>query len=157
MKHFTSFLLMFITYIIAAQEAQDYGGLRGAIIEGFSQEPIQHAYLSLQLNGALVAQTRADANGVYLFIDVEVGSYDLIISKLGLSPLKITNVFIVANEIAELNPVFEARGFDQDTVVFTSSEFRQKGFKSKHLHRSKKQATKRQRRAAKKLERQLIP
>lgn len=133
--------------------AQNQGGLRGVIMEGFSHEPIQHAYLSLQLDGALVAQTRADVNGVYLFINIEAGNYDLIISKLGLSPLKITNVFITPNELSELNPTFEARGFDQDTVVFTYSELQQSSHRPPVY---KKCGSKKQWRAARKLEKQIF-
>jgi hypothetical protein len=131
--------------------AQDHGGLKGVIMEDFSHEPIQYAYLSLQLKGALVAQTRADVNGTYLFIHVEVGTYDLIISKLGLSPLKITNVFIAPNELSELSPSFEARGFDQDTIVLSYSELQQKALSS-NTQISKKCSSKKQFRAARKLE-----
>ncbi|MBL4648905.1 MAG: carboxypeptidase regulatory-like domain-containing protein [Aureispira sp.] len=152
MKYFTCFLFMLITHL---SFAQDYGGLRGTIIEEFSQEPIQYASLSLQLEGAFVAQTRADVHGAYLFIDIEAGNYDLIISKLGLSPLKITNVFITPNKISELNLTFEASGFDQDTIVFTYSELQQKSLKPNHQI-SKKHCTKRQLRAARKLEKQII-
>lgn len=150
MKHFTCFLFIFISHILVAQ---DLGGLKGVIMEDFTQEPIQYAYLSLQLEGALVAQTRADVDGAYLFMDVEAGYYDLIISKLGLSPLKITNVLITPNEISELNPTVEASGFDQDTIVFTYAELHQKSLSS-NSKISKKHCTKRQLRAARKLKKQ---
>jgi hypothetical protein len=152
MKHFTCFLFILITHIAVAQ---DLGSLKGAIMEGFSQEPIQYASLSLQLEGALVAQTRADVDGIYLFMDIEAGSYNLIISKLGLSPLKITNVLISPNEISELNLTVEASGFDQDTIVFTYSELQQKSLPS-NSKISKKHCTKRQLRATRKLEKQTI-
>lgn len=153
MKHFIYFLFMFISHILVAQ---DLGGLKGAIMEDFSQEPIQYASLSLQLEGALVAQSRADVDGVYLFMDVEAGSYDLIISKLGLSPLKITNVLITPKKISELNLTVEAGGFDQDTIVFTYAELQQKSLPS-NSKISKKYCTKRQLRAARKLEKQTTP
>lgn len=147
MKYFTCLFFMFIT---CTSWAQDYGSLKGVLIEDFSYEPIQYAYLSLKLDGALVTQTRADANGTYFFLNIEAGNYDLIISKLGLSPLKITDVLIVPNKITVLNPSFEARGFDQDTIVFTSSEFHQNPLRPKQKN-SKKHCTKRQGSAARKL------
>lgn len=152
MKYFIGLLFMLTSCILVAQ---DHGGLKGVIIEDFSQDPIQHAYLSLELEGALVAQTRADANGIYLFIQIEAGTYDLIISKLGLSPLKITNVFIAPNQLSELNPSFEARGFDQDTITFTCSELQQK-YLDINSQLSKKCGFRKQFRAARKLEKQVI-
>jgi|VirMetMinimDraft_7_1064189.scaffolds.fasta_scaffold51262_2 hypothetical protein len=135
--------------------AQNYGSLKGVLIEEFSHEPIQYADLSLQLDGALVAQTSADVHGRFLFIEIEVGNYNLVISKLGLSPLKITNVFISPNELLELNPIFEAGGFDQDTIVFTYTELHEKFLKQKPPI-SKTPCSKRQLRAARKLEKQVI-
>jgi len=151
MKYFISLLFILISYTLVAQD----GGLKGTILEDFSYEPIQYASLSLQLDGVLVAQTRADAKGSFLFMNIETGTYDLIISKSGLSPLKIINIFITNNKLSELNPTFEARGFDQDTVIFTYSDFHKKNLNS-NTHLYKKCSFKKQLRAAKKLEKQFI-
>lgn len=145
------FICLIFTLISCISFAQDQGGLRGTIMEDFSQEPIKHAYVSLQTNGALVAQTRADANGAFLFVNIDAGSYDLIISKFGLSPLKITDVFITPNELSELNPTFEAGGFDQDTIVLTYSELQQPHL-IPNAQTFKKCSYKKQWRAARKLE-----
>lgn len=124
-------------------------------MEDFTHDPIEFAYLSLQLDGALVAQTQADQYGSFRFMNIEAGSYDLVISKSGLSPLKVTNVFISPNELSELNPIFEARGFDQDTIVFTYKELQCNATKKRH-HVLKNYCSKRQLRAARKLEKQVI-
>ncbi len=123
-------------------------------MENYTQEPIQYASLYLQRNGSLVAQVRTDVNGGFLFINIEAGSYDLIVSKLGFSPLKITDVTIVPNKILRLTATVEAHGFDQDTIVFTYNEF-QKTTTSQTQQQIKKQCTKRQLRAAKRLERKI--
>jgi hypothetical protein len=152
MKYFTCLLFILIT---SSSFAQTHGGLKGVIIEDFSHEPIKYAFLSLKLDGALVAQTRSDVNGRFLFINVEAGNYNLVISKLGLSPLKITDIFINPNELSELNSAFEASGFDQDTIMFTYAELHQKSLLV-NPEISKKYCSKRQLRAARKLEKQVI-
>lgn len=119
MKQIIFILLIFCNLV----QGQNYGSLRGQLIEAYTQEPIKFAQLSLQINGALVAQTRANKEGGFMFPNIDGGNYDLVICKLGLSPLKIINVLIAPNEHIEFNPVFEAGGFDQDTVVFTYAEF----------------------------------
>lgn len=147
------FIFILLTYCTIAQ-GQDYGSLRGHLIEAFTKEPIRFAQLSLQLNGALVAQTRANGKGSFLFTNIDGGNYDLIICKMGLSPLKIVNVFIAPNEHIEFNPIFEADGFDQDTVTFNYADFQHK--KNQKHHSKIGCFRKRQKRAARRLDKQVM-
>lgn len=142
-------IFLFLIFCNLAQ-GQGYGSLKGQLIEAYTQEPIKFAQMSLQINGALVAQTRANKEGSFIFPYLDEGNYDLVICKLGLSPLKIINVFIAPNEHIEFNPVFEADGFDQDTVVFTYDEF--KHIVCKKENRKLKCIRKRQQQSARRLE-----
>lgn len=119
MKHFTIFLLLFCTTSLLAQ---DYGSLGGRLTDEFSKDPICHAKLSLLIDGAIVAQTEAGHKGDFLFRDVTEGYYDLVIFKLGYSPLKITDLVIPPNQHIEFNPTFEGEGFDQDTMYYSYEE-----------------------------------
>lgn len=102
--------------------AQDYGSLGGRILDEFTKDPIQQARLSLEIEGASVAQTTSNHQGDFFFNDILDGYYDLIICKLGFSPVKISNILITPDHHVVFNPKFEGEGFDQDTLFFSYTE-----------------------------------
>lgn len=134
--------------------AQDHGSLYGQVREAFTGDPISHARISLQLDGAIVAQTTTDGDGLYRFVSILSGNYDLVICKLGLSPLKIVDVTIDPEEHTNFSPSFEAAGYDKDTITFQFQELMQDK-PQKHWSKCKKaqyrRAKRRQTRAARRL------
>jgi len=117
---YIAFLLLFLGSLPLI--AQDYGSLGGRIVDEFTQDPIQQARLSLEIDGASVAQVTSNNQGDFFFNEVLDGYYDLIICKMGFSPVKISNVLITPDRHIVFNPKFEGEGFDQDTLFFSYTE-----------------------------------
>ncbi len=149
MKKITLFLLLFCSCSLFAQ--RDYGSIRGRITDEFSGDAIKYAKLSLQINEALVAQAQADENGNFLIRPVKSGTYDLLIQKMGFSPLKITGILVESNQNLEFNPSYEGEGYDQDTLTFTYAEMQPKTSNS-FISTNQKRHQKRQERAARRLD-----
>lgn len=148
MKKIVLFVLLFIT---CSSWGQNNSAMQGQLIEEFSHDPICGARIYLQLEDAVVTKAETDVDGKFLMTNIKEGYYNLIITKQGLSPVKITNVFIPPNAIVKFNPTFENEGYDRDTIYFTYAELQPTSCPKKNEDAPNKNLSKKQEAAAIKL------
>ena len=106
--------LLLILFISAISFAQDTGSISGKLTDkDFNNEPLPFANVVIK---GTTTGTTSDIDGLYMFEDLEVGSYIFVFSFVGYETQEI-KVDIIANETATLNVVMGASAATLDEVV----------------------------------------
>ncbi|WP_400075228.1 TonB-dependent receptor domain-containing protein [Winogradskyella sp. R77965] len=106
--------LLFILFISAISFAQNTGSISGKLTDKeYNNEPLPFANVLIK---GTATGTTSDIDGMYLFEDLEVGSYTIVFSFVGYETQEIV-VNIEANKITTLNVAMGASAATLDTVV----------------------------------------
>ncbi|MCP4442069.1 MAG: carboxypeptidase regulatory-like domain-containing protein [Aureispira sp.] len=153
-----SLSIFFSTSVYSQHEVdqETIGHLQGRVSDHSVGDVVPHVNIRLELDGALVKNTKTNADGDYSFREIEAGSYDLVAQSMGYPPLKIKGLQIDVDAILELDLAFPGETFDQDTVVYTFEELNTTSLnssasKKKPACKKQSKALRRQQRAAKRL------
>jgi len=116
-KMFLGVLLMLIQ-VFRLSNAQTTGKIAGKVIDKDTGEPLAGANVILlhTLSGAA-----ADANGYYFIINIPPGSYDIQVSMIGYTPVKMENVRVSVNATTNLSFELEKTVLQGEAVVVTAS------------------------------------
>jgi hypothetical protein len=107
----------------AAQvEAQGAGALRGTILS--ENRPIQGALVELARDGNVLRRMSTDANGVFQFVGLAAGSYDLTVLHVSYRDYRQANVSVPANETRTITINLDPAPVALDTVAVTSTQVR---------------------------------
>lgn len=116
-KMFLGVLLMLIQ-VFRLSNAQTTGKIAGKVVDKDTGEPLAGANVILlhTLSGAA-----ADANGYYFIINIPPGSYDIQVSMIGYTPVKMENVRVSVNATTNLSFELEKTVLQGEAVVVTAS------------------------------------
>ena len=108
---YTRKIYCFFFFIICSFSlfAQEFGSVQGGLKDEFSGDPIANAKLTLFIDEAIVSQSNTDKLGNFSIWNIEQGVYELVISKMHFSTLKITDISITTNQQLTFNPLFEGK------------------------------------------------
>ena len=153
-----SFLFSLSVLLIAQSNK---GSIMGSVYNDMSGDIVEDAKVSLEIAGANVKTSISDDKGFFRIYNVQEGYYDIVVSAMGFSPLKISGIPVKALENTALELYFHGESYTQDTAFMSYEEISIKKIGSKH-HKKKKRkkkakkekkttTQKRQERAARKL------
>ncbi|QLE01543.1 TonB-dependent receptor [Galbibacter sp. BG1] len=117
MKHLFTVLILFVSALMAAQEAK--GSIVGTITDKeMNNDPLPFA--NVQIEGSTKGTT-TDMDGLYEIANVDPGTYTLVISFVGYETLKVPNIKVEAGKVTELNTALGASSVSLDEVVVTTT------------------------------------
>lgn len=88
-----NFILLLLLFVGLGVQAQTTGDLQGKVLDE-NGEPLPYANVALYKGDNLVRGTSTDFDGLYNFSNIEGGTYDLLLSYVGLPTKKTTGVVI---------------------------------------------------------------
>jgi hypothetical protein len=115
------FLILFLFFFIHNLSAQQLGIIRGRVIDKNTQEPIIGANVVIE-NTSTGAAT--DIDGYFKIINVPVGSYNLLASAIGYTPIKKFNVILTSGneQIIDFELTESATNLEEVVVRFDKSK-----------------------------------
>ncbi len=99
--------------------AQDYGKIKGVVVDGILKTPVQEAqvYLEGQYLGDVT-----DYSGAYEIRNVPPGTYTLVVDMMGYEKVVKKNVKVLANQVTELNFELYSRPIAGEEIVVTATK-----------------------------------
>ena len=95
------YTLLFTLLAFTLSTAQT--SIEGTITDASSGEPIMFASVVLYKGDILIKGVESDLNGNYFFSDIDPGTYDVVASYIGYTPLKQANVIVKAGRTNRLD------------------------------------------------------
>jgi len=121
-------LLLLSCLGLGSVSAQTTGDLQGKVLDD-NGEPLSYANVALYKGDNLVRGTSTDFDGLYNFSNIEAGTYDLVVSYVGLPTKKTTDVRIktgqtmnydVSYSAEEITTAMDADTSDGPVVIVTA-------------------------------------
>jgi len=111
-------VFMAVIFGLNSSFAQTTGKISGNIVDKTTGEPLAGANVML-LNTS--SGTAADADGHFFIINIPPGLYDIQVSMIGYTPVKMENVRVSVNSTTDLIFELEKTILEGETVVVTAS------------------------------------
>jgi outer membrane receptor protein involved in Fe transport len=121
--------LVLFTHSLLGQDTRDMGRINGVLVDADTGQLLISARISLEGTGFV---TNSDLNGVFRFRDIPVGIYSISISKSGYQPTSVTEVEVVAGEVANIElpmKVSHNNIVELEAFVVTASDIQNTGVK----------------------------
>ena len=102
-----NFILLLLLFVGLGVQAQTTGDLQGKVLDE-NGEPLPYANVALYKGDNLVRGTSTDFDGLYNFSNIEAGTYDLLLSYVGLPTKKTTGVVIKVGQTMNFDISYSA-------------------------------------------------
>lgn len=114
---------LFLSFLFCTAKAQYTQQLRGTVTDQVLQQPLPYASITLKETGKTVT---ADAEGVFRFVLLPIGTYHLIISHAGFKEAVLENISINAGKETVLTIALEAAVVAETEVIVRSNSKKNK-------------------------------
>ncbi|MFN7116676.1 MAG: carboxypeptidase regulatory-like domain-containing protein [Saprospiraceae bacterium] len=112
-------LILFCLVTTAVAFAQTSTSLGGKVTDQDNGEPISFGNVVLYKNGVFTTGTETDADGNYLFSNIDPGTYDVEVSYIGYATQRVTGVKVLAGKTNKADVKLSSGGIVLGEVVVT--------------------------------------